>query len=238
MMKRLILNTFKTLGYDIVSTFNPKLIGKHPLHDMKRFLHTDSPVVFDVGANTGQSVQKFRGEFPNSTLYSFEPSPNTFSVLQQNTDQVENLHLHNCAVGSEPGEMELLENSYSDMSSFLSLGKSGWGEIEQRTPVEVITLDRFCAERGINHIDILKSDTQGFELEVFKGAREMIETGKIGLIYFEITFSEIYENIPSFSKMYDFLTSRDYLLVSFYKFHYHGQLASWTDALFVHKSRV
>jgi hypothetical protein len=73
-------------------------------------------------------------------------------------------------------------------------------------------------------------------LEVFKGAERTIRENRIGLIYFEIIFCDMYKNLPSFSEVYDFLTGRDFLLVSFYQFHYQEQLASWTDALFVHKS--
>lgn len=237
-MKRLVRNFFKVFGYDVVRTFNPNLIGKYPLVDMKRMLHNDNPIVFDVGANIGQSVQKFRGGFPDCKIYSFEPSPKTFETLQQNTCNFENVSLWNCALGSSPGKMELLENSYSDMSSFLSLGKSGWGQIERRTLVEIKTIDQFCLDQKIEYIDILKSDTQGFDLEVFKGAEQMISSNKIGLIYFEITFSDIYKNLPSFSEIYDFLKSRDFLLVTFYKFYYRNSLAGWTDALFIHKSQV
>ena len=45
----------------------------------------------------------------------------------------------------------------------------------------------------------------------------------------------MYKDLPSFAQVYDFLIRRDFLLVSFYQFFYQKQLASWTDALFVHK---
>jgi hypothetical protein len=118
----------------------------------------------------------------------------------------------------------------------LPLGKFGWGTITKETLVEVKTIDQFCRDEGIERIDILKSDTQGYDLEVFKGAERTIRENRIGLIYFEIIFCDMYKNLPSFSEVYDFLTGRDFLLVSFYQFHYQEQLASWTDALFVHKS--
>jgi len=102
--------------------------------------------------------------------------------------------------------------------------------------VEVKTIDQFCQDENIERIDLLKSDTQGFDLEVFKGADRTIRENKIGLIYLEIIFSDMYKNIPSLSHIYDFLISRDFHLVSFYEIHYQKQLAGWTDALFVQKS--
>ncbi len=138
-------------------------------------------------------------------------------------------------MGSAVGKMTFLENSHPDMSSFLPLGPFGWGEVTHETSVEVNTVDRFCYEQGIEEIDVLKSDTQGFELEVFKGAEETIRAKKIRLIYCEMNFVEMYKNMPSFTRIYDFLTDHDFLLVSFYKLQRLGNLASHTDMLFVHK---
>ncbi|WP_446361310.1 FkbM family methyltransferase [Coleofasciculus sp. G2-EDA-02] len=205
---------------------------------MDKFTHNDHPVIFDVGANVGQSIRKFRRIFPSSTIHSFEPSPRTFETLKQQVNKLESIHLWNYALGSSSGSMNFLENSYSDMSSFLPISEYGWGKIIKETLVEVKTIDQFCHEKNIEKIDILKSDTQGFELEVFQGAENTIKAQKIGLIYFEVIFSDMYKNLPSFGKIYNFLTERDFLLVNFYKFNYQNNLASWTDALFVHNSYI
>jgi FkbM family methyltransferase len=230
-------NIFNKFGYDIVR-FRRDEMGKFPLRDMARFLHNDHPLIFDVGANEGQTLQSFHFEFPRGTIHSFEPSPTTFAKLKEQASEFENVHLWNCALGSSPGPGRFLENSSSVMSSFLPLGKLGWGTITKETLVEVKTIDQFCREQAIERIDILKSDTQGFDLEVFKGAEQTIRTNRIGLIFCEIIFSDMYENLPSVSDVYDFLTARDFLLVSFYQFHFQRQLASWTDALFVHQSYI
>jgi len=134
--------------------------------------------------------------------------------------------------------MTLLENSASDMSSFLPLGDTGWGTVERQTSVDVKTVDQVCAEAGVRQIDILKSDTQGFDLEVFKGAEQTISLNRVGLIYFEVIFSDMYRGAPSFSEVYDYLLARGFLLVSIYNFTYQNELASWADALFVHKSYI
>ncbi|MDJ0508193.1 MAG: FkbM family methyltransferase [Crocosphaera sp.] len=234
-MKRVIKQIINKFGYDIVRTDR---ITKKPLTDMKEFLHNDHPIIFDVGANVGQSIENFRGVFPKCTIHSFEPSPRTFEILKQKAPKLENLYLWNYALGSSCKSMNFLENSSSTMSSFLPISEYGWGKVIKETLVEVKTIDQFCEDKGIEHIDILKSDTQGFDLEVFKGAEKTIQANKIGLIYFEIIFSDMYKNLPSFSEIYDFLISRDFLLVTFYKFHYQKNLASWTDALFVHNSYI
>lgn len=234
-MKRGIRRMARRCGYDIVR-FNPGQLGKDPLADMATFVHGSRPTVFDVGANVGQSIQRFRGEFPDCVIHSFEPGPGTFQTLRRQASRLRDVHLWNFALGAVPGQMTFLENSHSDMSSFLPLGEFGWGEVTKETVVDVKTIDQVCQETNIGRIDILKSDTQGFDLEVFKGGEETIRAGRIGLIYFELIWSDMYKNLPSVAEIYEFLTARDFLLVSFYQFSYQRQRASYTDALFVHRS--
>lgn len=231
-MKRLLRRFMRRFGLDIVRIAP----GRDPLADMASFLKNDHPIIFDVGANQGQTVHWLRSGFPASTIHSFEPSPTTFQTLSQQTSHFKDVHLWNCALGSVPGRMKLLENEKSEMSSFLPLGESGWGQITRETEVDVKTIDQICDDQKIAHIDILKSDAQGFDLEVFKGAERMMQSNKVGLIFVEVTFSDVYEQLPSFGQLYDHLISRGFRLVSFYQFYYQNQLAGWTDALLVHKS--
>ena len=237
MIKNKIRQIIHKLGYQI-TRYDPSALGNNPLNDMAKFLHNDCPIVFDVGANIGQSIDKFSSQFPRCIIHSFEPSPTTFKKLKEQASKLKNIHLWNCGIGSVPGDMTLFENSHSTLSSFLPLSEFGSGRVIKDTLIELKTIDQFCDDNNIEQIDILKSDTQGFELEVFKGAEHTIRENKIGLIYFEIIFCDMYKDLPSFAQIYDFLTSREFLLVSFYKFHYKKQLASWTDALFVHKSYI
>lgn len=236
-MRHIFQNVIRKFGYDIIP-FNTNKMGENPLLDMKRFLHNDHPVIFDVGANVGQSIDRFRAQFPLSTIHSFEPSATTFETLFQKASKLRNVHLWNHALGSELGQKKFLENFNSDMSSFLPLSEFGWGRITKETLVEVKTIDQFCLDEHIEYIDILKSDTQGFDLEVFKGAEHTMLAQKIGLIYFEIIFSDMYKGLPPFSEIYEYLTNRGFLLVSFYEASYQKQLASWADILFVHKSYI
>jgi FkbM family methyltransferase len=232
-LKQKIRNIINHFGYDIVRFEH---IEHKLLADLRYFLHHNQPLIFDVGANVGQTVRKFHAIFPHCTIHAFEPSPTTFATLQQNVSQLNNIYLHNCALGATSGQRMFLENDHSDMSSFLPLSRLGWGEIIQETVVNVSTVDEICDKYDIRRIDLLKSDTQGFDFEVFKGAEQSIQSNKIGMIYFEVIFSEMYKDLPSFGQIYNYLIKRNFFLVSFYKFYYQEQLASWTDALFVHKS--
>ncbi len=50
------------------------------------------------------------------------------------------------------------------------------------------TLDRFAAVHKLDRIDLLKTDTENFDLEVIKGGQELLGDGKISFIYSEVGF--------------------------------------------------
>ncbi len=208
--------------------------GYDPFADMRRFMKgNSSPLVFDVGANRGQSIVNVKKYFPNAHIHAFEPGPTTFLELKNLTATSRNLTLANVALGSKSGTLEFIENTDSDMSSFLAPGKSCWGSIKKKTLVPVTTLDGYCSQQNIQQIDILKIDTQGYDLEVLRGANEMLKSGKIRFIFTEIILSDMYENIPRFDELYGFLLDNGYKLVSFYYPHYQNDHVSWMDGLFV-----
>jgi FkbM family methyltransferase len=210
-------------------------IGGSAFFDMKRLVVADDPLVFDVGANVGQSVDWFRRTFPRARIHSFEPSPAIFARLKTNVANVPNVSCWNIALGSAPADLPLNENSIPEWSSLLPSDRA-WGKVEKQTMVPVRTLDDFCQEQGVAKIDVLKSDTQGYELEVFRGAERMFRQKAIGIVYCEIVFSDQYRNAASPTHLYDFLIQRGFHLVSYYETTYERGLASWTDGVFLHES--
>ena len=119
------------------------------------------------------------------------------------------------------------------MSSLLPLGRDGWGQISNQREIEVSTLDMYCSQNEIPFIDILKSDTQGFDVEVIKGAQGLLNARKIRLIYLEITFQELYQGIPRLDEIYRLISDQEFELVSLYKFYYLNRRAVYTNALFI-----
>jgi FkbM family methyltransferase len=231
-IKAYIRRLLSAMGYEIRRISND--VGQDPFRDMRRLAgRSCCPVVMDVGANVGQSISRFRSTFDKPVIHAFEPGHNTFSELQRRTAGIPDLHLNNFALGSESGAMEFIENTSSDMSSFLEPGIDCWGAVKERVQVKLRTLDDYCAERGVGHIDILKSDTQGFDLEVMKGAKQLLMLRRIRLVYMEITFSDMYKRLPRLDEIWAFMADHGFSLVSFYKVTYQHDRAGWTDVLFI-----
>jgi FkbM family methyltransferase len=215
-----------------------KGVGVDAFRDMRYLSAVPDPVVFDGGANVGQSVERFHKYFPRPVIHSFEPGGAAFKELTRATAGVPDLRLNNFGLASQAGSRTFIENDRTDMSSLLEPGSDCWGEITRTYSVDVSTVDEYCAKTGIERIDILKIDTQGSELDVIKGAQAMIRKGAIHLIYLEIIFSEMYKGLPRLDEVYGFLADRGYTLVAFYDFWYQRERAAWTDALFIHSAYV
>lgn len=231
-MKNVLRSLIRRMGYDIRKY--QREIGQDAYFDIKGFIGPNSsPVVFDVGANVGQTIDTLRQVFPRPTIYAFEPGKAAFDSLLQTHSKLPHVRLNYLALGSKPGRQIFFENSLSDMSSFLPLGPDDWGQISNRREIEVSTVDRYCSQHEIRFIDLLKSDTQGFDLEVIKGAQELLNARKIRLIYLELTFQKLYQGMPRIDELYRFISDQGFELVSFYKFYYLNGRAGWTDALFI-----
>ena len=155
-------------------------------------------VIFDVGANKGQSVKFFKQEFPQSKIYAFEPSQTTFSKLLLNIADYQNVIAFMVGVSSSNGHLMFYENELDETSTFnpphinskylktknrILLQKNQQYSNMQACPV--VTLDDTCKELKISNISILKIDVEGHEFEVLKGAQEMLSKNQISLIQLE-----------------------------------------------------
>lgn len=152
---------------------------------LKNNLH-DGDVVFDVGAHIGEWARMCLAILPSIRLHCFEPSRFTFQLLA-----AENLppsaRLNNCGLGSAegPATLRITAEGHPTNSLYLREGVPGMSWANGTEAVELTTLDGYCAANGIPQIDLLKIDTEGHELEVLRGASQMLAQGKIGLIQFE-----------------------------------------------------
>ena len=226
--QRVVRHVAQKFGVDI--TRYPPAFDTTSRDEIPRQLRdVERPLVLDVGANVGQSVLRYRNLLPGCEIHSFEPSPTAFQELQAVAGP--DVRLMNVAVGSAPGSITLLENSSSYMTSVLPPGPSAWGTIVRSTDVPVITLDDYCEEQKIARVDLLKTDTQGYDLEVLRGARGIIEAGRVRLVLVELNFVEMYQEQPRFDKLLGFLLDRGFHLVWFYDMLWLGSRAGWCDAL-------
>jgi len=153
----------------------------------KRVFHTTNPsIIFDVGANIGQTAQYFSSIYPQASIHCFEPVASTFTQLSKNVSEKPNVKCHKYALGNldEVVEIALFEGKSSELNSLVKESQNlESGKLES---IQVTTGDQFCRSQSIEYIDILKIDTEGFELEVLQGFEELLAQDKIKTLYCEV----------------------------------------------------
>ncbi|MGC2129702.1 MAG: FkbM family methyltransferase, partial [Candidatus Aquilonibacter sp.] len=139
----------------------------------------------DVGANVGDWLGMVRASLtgrPFAAL-AFEPSVSAFEELQRRYGADSGIVLSNIALGSEAGSLAFIEEPDAGRGSTL-VAEFMRTRGTTRT-VTVATLDAALRDAGWSHVDLLKIDAEGYDLQVMRGARESIASRSIGVIQFE-----------------------------------------------------
>jgi len=167
----------KAMGVRIYSV---RAHGREDWHDI-RMSGCRIESVFDVGANMGQSAQKFRGAFPKAKIYCFEPVRGLFQELKKSVAGDAHVQCFQIALGSARGLGKIYLTDHSTTSSLVEPEHArGWEE------VQIDAVDSFCAAREIERTDLLKVDAEGFE--VFKGADSLLSSSRVAFVLAEVGF--------------------------------------------------
>ena len=233
-----VLNRF---DYRIVHSDRSEATGFDFAHDIRLLVQRDSPACFDVGANEGQSIDIIRKIFKDPRIYAFEPSRESFRKLQSKCYGSEAL-LHNFAFGSQNSREEFVNYEDSCLSSFLPLDDALENrfrdvKVKQRETVDVRTIDWFVQQNRIDRIDLLKIDTQGYDLQVLRGAKESLKRGLIDNVLVELNFVKIYQNQSDAHQIWEFLSENDIHLVDYYEKVRQNHTLGWCDALFTKRQK-
>jgi len=135
---------------------------------LDRFLRPGM-TVFDVGANVGvYGMFMSRRVAPGGTCYAFEPNPVLRPYLEANKrdNSLQNLDLNFVGTGEQESEMCFVRNRFNLGQSHVAPGSNGR---PQSVHVPIVRLDDFVASRGIERIDFVKIDVEGFELQTVRG---------------------------------------------------------------------
>ncbi|MCU1242653.1 MAG: putative methyltransferase [Candidatus Acidoferrum typicum] len=153
-------------------------------------------IAIDVGANVGlYTVLLSRLCGPEGRVWAFEPVPETYWRLRETLalNRCENVFPVQAALCAESGSarMNLFEPQFAEWNSLgrPSMLGSNRKPITPHQSIEVpaFNLDRFCEAEGIERINFLKVDVEGFELAVFQGAKRLLEQQRVDYICFEIS---------------------------------------------------
>jgi FkbM family methyltransferase len=204
----------------------------HPIHQLINRKHDRTEyevmsllirpgdLVFDVGANTGlHSVFASRLVGSSGKVYAFEPVPDTFWMLREvlALNRCENVVSLQKAICDRVGTvgMNLFESNYSVWNTLGNpvMITPGGQRIVPTVSIEVPsdTLDNFVSSEGIERIDFLKVDVEGFEKFVFVGAERILQERRINYICFEISHGPLKGAGVVAREVFEVLASHGYL---------------------------
>jgi len=208
--------------------------------DIMQQLGIQAPVIFDVGANIGQSILKYRDLFPKSKLYSFEANPEIMPQLTRTTSHLPAVQVFNLALSDSIGESEFYVTSVHEASSLLQpehflmeLSREKKYDFH-KVVVPTLTLDAFVEQHKPETIDILKIDVQGAELKVLHGSRATLASGIVKSIYIEVNLASTYVEQMSLTQLLQFMTESCFQLWDILPFVYTRVGKAWTaNAIFI-----
>lgn len=150
-----------------------------------RFAGAENVVAIDVGANQGEWVSGLLKRIGKCKVYCFEPVPTTFSQLKNNVNDVR-AELINAALSDKPGALTIhssLDNSH--VSSVYNVELYDPEARVETVDVAAMTGDQVMQRYGLAHLDVLKVDAEGHDLDVLMGFRASLDEGAIDFIQFE-----------------------------------------------------
>jgi FkbM family methyltransferase len=236
----------RKIGWQMVRLHHPARIDD-PFQVMKHLLQGRSdPIIFDVGAHHGQTANLFAKLFPDARIFAFEPFPESYQVLQTNTQANSRIHTFNYGLSDFEGMQKFHSNSFSQTNSLFATDEAAsttWdhGILETKAVVDARfrTLDSVVRELELPRIDLLKMDVQGAEHLVLKGAEECCAKKLILLVFSEIITQPTYQGQLRFDHALAALYDRGFDLYHLFELgrDNKGYLRN-LDALFVRKGET
>jgi FkbM family methyltransferase len=243
-VKRGIIHVLARYHRRVVYSPPGEVQGLDLSHDLRVLLPAPNPVCLDVGANAGQTIELLQRALDAPVIHAFEPSAAMVGALRARRFG-NRVSVHQLALGRQVERREFRNYDRPDLSSFLPL-TTGTENPFRDVPVtgtevvQVETVDRFVAEHGLRHIDLLKIDTQGFDAEVIAGAAGLLAASRIRAVLIELNFVKLYEGQSSAADVQTTLLSAGLAPVGLYEVVRQDHAIAWCTALFArrdHESR-
>ncbi|OFZ00608.1 MAG: hypothetical protein A3K10_03665 [Bacteroidetes bacterium RIFCSPLOWO2_12_FULL_31_6] len=146
-----------------------------------RKLCIDTPVVLDIGANTGLYSLVTKALNPTAKVFAFEPLPKVLEYLNYNM-KINNYDVNVIpkAASNFNGKAKVFLMEGHDFCTSVTVNKSLLAETtpQKELEIETIRLDDFINKNNINRIDLIKIDVESHEPEVLEGLGEYLDKFK------------------------------------------------------------
>jgi FkbM family methyltransferase len=205
---------------------------------MEALACVDVGSLIDVGANKGQFSLVVRSRFPNAEIHAFEPQETEFQIFRSVV--AGSVKHYTVALGAEPATAKFYVASRADSSSLFKPSKDhervAGVTVSSSTTVPVVRLSDVIDVRTLTAPVLMKLDVQGGELDVLKGAADMLPF--VDAIYTEASFVSLYERQPLAGEIIGFLAEHGFALRGVFNHSVIPEVGPLqADFLFVNRAR-
>jgi FkbM family methyltransferase len=145
----------------------------------------DAPIrtAIDVGMHQGAWTDTVLRLHPHAVVHGFEAAPGLASDLQRRYVADQRVVVNPYGLGAAPGRALLHVNpTHSSLNSLVADPRAPAGEAVE---VELARGDDYLEQHGLAHVDFLKVDVEGYDLEVLEGFGRALAARAIDVVQFE-----------------------------------------------------
>jgi FkbM family methyltransferase len=163
--------------------------------------------IIDCGAYMGNWTRMVKKIFPSAKILMIEPQPDKQPLLGQVCSEFPGtVDYVKCLLGPERKE----EVAFFEMESGSSIFEERTNHPRKIVTREMATLDDILHRRKIEKCELLKLDVQGYELEILKGAEQILKNAEVILL--EVSFISFNRSAPLFHEVIEFMKVRGFLV--------------------------
>jgi len=208
----------------VLLNFFDKISQKKILKILRNIFTDKINFIIDVGSHHGETIFFLDKHFKYKKIYAFEPSLFNYLLLKKKVSSLKKdskIILSNRGIGIKSEKKILVQSTDSSSCSYCSINKDSKyflkkiklfnfnkNKIANTEKTQTISLNLFIKMNKIKHIDYLKTDTEGFELNVLKSLKGFIN--QIRLIHFEHHYDNMYIKNYKFTHIHNYLLNNNF----------------------------
>lgn len=169
--------------------------------------------ILDIGANVGDWTARAIKAFPQGRVFCFEPNPSICKELSQRMVNAKGVTALALAIGATTGTtiLNVQSGPHSGVSSLTKFAHH-----DSQVEVETTRGDEWLISTGLDHIDFMKLDVEGYELAAMKSFSSAFAQGRVDVVQFEFAVPNPHERI-FLRDIYDFAEANNYLVGRLYQ---------------------
>ena len=219
----------------MIKFFTLKILAIFDFYHQKKIFnflkkrHLDKiDIFFDIGAHKGESINLFLKRLEIKKIFSFEASPENFSILKNNLEKFKKkfknnkIEIYNITLGSsdKEGVIKQIDESSSSTLNDINIDSKYFkrkksliynetnNKFFKEIPVHISTLNNFIYKKKIRNIDLIKIDTEGYEYEILKGLDKNFNIVKS--VIFEHHYHDMLKKKYTFTDIHSLLKNNNF----------------------------